>query len=86
MRRAEYEATLAVLALQRYRLDKGQYPPDSGGPRPGRLPAAGPGDPYSDGPLVYRTTGDAFTLYSVADNFQDDGGVQNPDDPWHAGR
>jgi hypothetical protein len=82
--RAEYEATLTVLALQRYRLDMGQYPPDLGA-----LVHAGylrqvPKDPYSDGPLVYRSTGDAFTLYSVARNFQDDGGAQNPDDPWQA--
>lgn len=84
--RAEYEATLAVLALQRYRLDKDQYPPNLE-----TLVETGylqhiPADPYSAGPLVYRRTGDLFTLYSVGGNFQDDGGVHNPDDPWGASK
>lgn len=82
--RAEYEATLTVLALQRYRLDKGQYPPTLE-----TLLQAGylrqvPTDPCSAGLLVYRTSGEAFTLYSVGGDFHDDGGVQNPDDPWNS--
>lgn len=85
--RAEYEATLTVLALQRYRLDKGQYPPSLDA-----LVQAGylrqvPLDPYSAGPLVYRVTDGTFTLYSVSINFVDDGGAQDPDGPrWHMPR
>jgi hypothetical protein len=84
--RGEYEATLTVLALQRYRLDKGRYPPDLATlVRAGYLRKV-PADPYSAGLLVYRSAGDAFTLYSVAGDFRDDGGVQDPDDPWNAGQ
>lgn len=44
-------------------------------------------DPYSDRPLVYRGTDDGFLLYSVGENFADDGGVPGRDrnggpDPW----
>jgi hypothetical protein len=80
--RAEHEAALTVLALQRYRPDKGQYPPSLETlVQTGYLRQV-PTDPYSAGPLVYRRTDDAFTLYSVSGNFADDGGVENPDDPW----
>ncbi len=37
--------------------------------------AAVPIDPYSDKPLVYRTDGDTFTLYSIGSDCQDNGGV-----------
>jgi len=38
-----------------------------------------PSDPYSDGPLTYQVAGDAFTLYSVGPNFNDDGGKMSTD-------
>ena len=34
-----------------------------------------PMDPYSDKPFVYRKTDDGFILYSVGNNFKDDGGI-----------
>ncbi len=34
-----------------------------------------PTDPYSGAPLIYRVEGDDFTLYSVGEDFVDDGGV-----------
>jgi hypothetical protein len=69
-----HEATLAILALQRWRLEKNQYPADLD-----ELAAAGylkelPKDPYGDKPLLYKKTEDDFTLYSVGPNFKDDGG------------
>ena len=36
-------------------------------------------DPYSDKSLVYRKVGDGFLLYSVGENFIDDGGVLSKD-------
>jgi len=80
--RAEYEATLTVLALRRWRLEKGAYPDSLND-----LVAAGylkrlPADPYGDGALRYRRCGDDFVLYSVGADFVDDGGVHRPDDPW----
>ncbi len=80
--RAEYDATLTVLATRRYDLDKGEYPAKLDVlVKDGYLKAL-PIDPYSGDPLVYRRTAGGFTLYSVAGNFQDDGGVANPDKPW----
>jgi hypothetical protein len=72
-----HQAALTIIAVQRWQLDTGQYPDDLG-----LLVEAGylrelPMDPYSDKPLVYKRTADGFTLYSVSENFTDDGGV------WH---
>jgi hypothetical protein len=72
--KAEYQATLTVVALQRYRLEKGSYPGTLA-----ELKSAGyldvlPADPYSDGPLGYKIVGDGFTLYTVGPDFHDDGG------------
>ncbi len=69
-----HEATVAILALQRWRLEKDQYPAALG-----ELVAAGfldelPPDPYSDKPLVYKRIDDDFILYSVGPNFADDDG------------
>jgi type II secretory pathway pseudopilin PulG len=75
----EVQATVAIIALQRYRQDKGQYPDSLND-----LIAAGflkelPIDPWSDKPLIYRKTDTGFTLYSVGLNFKDDGGVPAKD-------
>jgi len=69
-----HEATLAILALQRWRLENNQYPAALG-----ELVSCGilnelPMDPYSDKPFVYKKTDDDFTLYSVGPNFTDDAG------------
>jgi hypothetical protein len=80
--KADYDATVTILALLRYRIEKARYPD-----RLDDLVAAGylkqlPQDPYSAGPLVYRRTGDDFTLYSVAANFTDDGGTPIAENGW----
>jgi hypothetical protein len=72
--KALHEATVAILALQRWRVEKNEYPADLDG-----LVAAGflkelPNDPYSDKPLLYKKTTDSFCLYSIGPNFKDDGG------------
>ena len=68
------EATVTILALQRYKADKDSYPDDLQ-----ELVTAGylgqlPDDVYSGKPLVYRKTADSFILYSFGENFKDDGG------------
>jgi hypothetical protein len=73
--RAQTEALIAVLATLRYKIDTGRFPESLES-----LVSAGylqelPNDPYSDGPLTYKLTRDNFTLYSVGDDFTDDGGV-----------
>jgi len=76
---ADVEATLTIIAILRYKLDKDYYPDSLD-----KLAESGylkqiPMDPFSDGPLVYRRTEDGFTLYSVGLNFIDDGGKVGKD-------
>ena len=80
--KAEYEATLTVLALRRWELAKGTYPKELE-----ELVVDGyleelPDDPYGAGLLRYKKRGKDFVLYSVGADFEDDGGVQNPRDIW----
>jgi hypothetical protein len=77
--RTNVEATVTILALQRYKADKGFFPDDLQ-----ELVTAGylrqkPLDVYSDKPLVYRKTDDSFILYSIGDDFEDDGGKPGED-------
>ena len=77
--KASVQATVAIIALQRYKEDNGQYPDNLDG-----LVKAGflkelPMDPWSDKPLVYKKTDTGFTLYSIGKNFVDDGGVMAKD-------
>ncbi|MGB2809521.1 MAG: hypothetical protein WBC22_17395, partial [Sedimentisphaerales bacterium] len=77
--RTNVEATVTILALQRYKTDKDSFPNDLQ-----QLITAGylrqlPLDVYSDKPLVYRKTADSFILYSVGDDFEDDGGKPGED-------
>jgi len=72
--RSNVEATVAILALQRYKADEGSFPDDLQ-----QLINAGylrqlPPDVYSDKPLIYRKTDDGFILYSFGEDFKDDGG------------
>ena len=74
-----HEATVAILAIQRWRLEKDQYPASLA-----ELVTAGflnelPMDPWSDKPLAYKKTDDDFILYSVGFNFTDDGGEYGKD-------
>jgi len=81
-RRATYQATITVMALRRWRSQQAQYPESLN-----ELVAAGhikavPDDPYSDGALKYERRGDEFVLYSLGEDFDDDGGVQTSGDAW----
>ena len=68
--KTEYEGLLTVVALKRYRLETGTYPPDLKTlVNTGYLDKP-PMDPFSDGLLVYRTAGDSFLLYSVGSQLQ----------------
>jgi hypothetical protein len=74
-----HEATLTILALLRWQLDKRDYPAAIDD-----LVGAGylkllPQDPFSDKPLVYRRTDGEFVLYSLGPNFADDGGQSGKD-------
>lgn len=69
-----HQSTLTVLALKRWRLEKGAYPQTLDELIAGGFLKELPLDPYSDKPLVYRKTDDNFILYSVGPNFKDDNG------------
>jgi hypothetical protein len=72
--KTESYATVAVIAVLRYKADKGSYPVDLQ-----ELVESGylkqlPMDAFSDKPLVYTKTDNNFILYSVGLNFKDNGG------------
>jgi hypothetical protein len=58
-----------ILALIAYRQKTGQFPASLTD-----LPAPLPPDIFTSRPLFYRRTGQGFILYSVGENFRDDGG------------
>ena len=71
----EVGATLAMVAITRYKQDTGGYPEDLN-----ELVTAGyisklPIDSFSEKPLVYKRKGDDFILYSFGENCRDDGGI-----------
>lgn len=73
--RVECDALMTVLAVFRCRVATGQLPVTLE-----ELVAQGyldvmPGDPYSDGPLIYKRTEGRFTLYSLGADSDDDGGT-----------
>jgi hypothetical protein len=72
--RAQTEALIAISSILRFKTDKERLPESLE-----ELVSTGylksiPMDPYSDGPLVYKLTEDNFKLYSVGEDFSDDGG------------
>jgi hypothetical protein len=72
--RALHQATLTILALLRCRAEKGAFPASLEALKQAGYLDMLPADPYSDGIVSYRATGDNFTLYSVGPNFRDDRG------------
>ncbi len=77
--RMGHEATLTILALKRWRLEKGQYPAALDDLVKAGLLKELPIDPFSDKPLTYKKTDDDFILYSVGQNFADEGGQYGKD-------
>lgn len=72
--RAQTGALVAVLAILRFKEDNHQFPTSLD-----ELVSTGylksvPMDPYSNGTLVYKIAEDSFKLYSVGEDFSDDGG------------
>lgn len=74
-RKTDIQGAIAVIALQRYKQDKGGYPDSLQELVKGDYLMELPIDPWSDKPLVYRKTDNDFILYSIGPNFKDDGGV-----------
>ena len=72
--KASHDAMVTILAVKSWRLEKGQYPAALDDLVTAGLLKELPADPYSDKPLIYKKIDDDFTLYSVGQNFTDDGG------------
>ena len=91
--KAEYEATLTVLAILLWEKDRGEYPDSLDELVEGGYLVSLPDDIYAEGALTYRRgvsvgnelptlRGGGFTLYSFGGDFDDDGGVESEDDKW----
>jgi hypothetical protein len=67
-------ASLAAVAIERYRRDHNDaLPPTLGGLVPDYIPNV-PVDPFTGRELLFRATANAYTIYSVGPNAADDGG------------
>ncbi|MHC4528041.1 MAG: hypothetical protein ACYS29_09205, partial [Planctomycetota bacterium] len=81
------QAFTTTVAILRFRQIHGFYPDDLYQLLKTDLLETMPMDPYSDKPLVYRRIGDDFTLYSLGENFADDGAARYGDSwKWGDGR
>jgi hypothetical protein len=81
--RTEIDAFITTISLLRYERKNAEYPESLELLVEGGLLKEMPMDPYSDKPLVYKRIDDGFTLYSVGEDFTDDGGKRNR--PWGGG-
>ena len=80
--KTQTEALVTVLAILRYRNDTSKLPESLD-----KLMDTGylqniPKDPYSNSSLIYKVRGDTFSLYSVGEDFMDNGGLIVQDDVW----
>ncbi len=69
------EALITVLAILRYKNDTGGLPQSLNDLVVADYLKSVPNDPYSDKALIYKLTEDNFKLYSVGEDFTDDGGI-----------
>jgi hypothetical protein len=79
---ALHEATLTILAAKRWERDKGALPESLKQLQEGGYLDALPADPYSAEPLKYARRDGGFVLYSLGEDFDDDGGVQDAESEW----
>ncbi len=82
--KVSYEAVLTSAALQRWKLEKEQYPDKLEELLEGGYLEKLPEDPFGPGILPYQRQEDGFILYSWGSDFDDDGGVET-EDPWGDG-
>lgn len=73
--KAQTEALITILATLRYKIDASQFPETLNELVSSGYLQAVPNDPYSNSSLVYKLTEDSFKLYSVGEDFSDDGGT-----------
>ncbi|GBD37456.1 hypothetical protein HRbin36_02587 [bacterium HR36] len=72
-RQARFDAALAGLAAEEFRLQHGRWPADWSELVPQFLPQVPP-DPWTGRPMLLRATSEGIVIYSVGHNGADDGG------------
>ena len=75
-KKAEYEASITVLAIERYAIENGTYPENLQDLLDASYITKLPMDPYSDKSLIYKNEGNDFRLYSIGKDFEDNNGEQ----------
>ncbi len=73
--KAQTDALITILAVLRFNNTKGYLPETLDELVSTGYLKAVPSDPYSSGTLVYKRTEDNFKLYSIGEDFSDDGGA-----------
>ena len=68
---------MTTLAILRYKDDKDRFPKDLQELLSAKYLSQLPMDPYSNKTLVYRQTEKNFMLYSLGQDFDDDGGTHS---------
>jgi len=79
---ATRRAIQTILVLRVYQKGKGIFPAKLQDLVDANYLENLPDDPYSVLPLAYGRRGEDFVLYSLAADFDDDGGMQNSDNSW----
>jgi hypothetical protein len=72
--KAQEQALLTTIAVLRFKADKNRLPDALDEVITAGYMKSIPLDPYSNSPLIYKQTNDNFLLYSVGEDFKDDGG------------
>jgi hypothetical protein len=67
-----------AMALAAYKAAEGEYPEKLSALVPAYFETV-PQDRYANQPLKYKRTDDGYLLYSIGDNLEDDGGVEERD-------
>ena len=71
--------TIAAIAIERFRLARGQLPENLSELVPQFLPTV-PSDPFAGAPLRYHRIAKGYVIYSVGADGRDDGGREKPTD------
>ncbi len=77
-RQARFDAALAALAAEEFRLQHGRWPTDWSELVPQFLPQV-PLDPWTGRPMQWRPTSEGMVIYSIGHNGTDDGGHPDRD-------
>jgi hypothetical protein len=79
-KQTQMRCLMVLLAVERYRREKGAWPATLADLTPKLLKAV-PLDPYDGKPIRYKKLADGVIVYSVGPDGKDDGGILNRDNP-----